>query len=143
MKTEAFGCPNCWPSSANSAWDAYLSLSTEVELVDDVHFMVKIRSCAECRQRFVAVFTETIDWIDGEDPQFWTVLPITKEETATLSQSKSTITSVLKSLAPQRRSFRAQSSIMDMSGNSSKSWLKTAAAGRLGCSCRRIVPNRR
>ena len=75
-------------------------------LVDESHFTVIIRSCAKCRQRFVSVFTETIDWADGEDPQFWTVLPITEQEVATLSQAGSVITSVLNMLAPQRRSLR-------------------------------------
>jgi hypothetical protein len=37
-------------------------------------------ACAHCRQRFLSVFTETIDWADGEDPQYWTLMPVTDEE---------------------------------------------------------------
>ena len=35
-----------------------------------------ILGCARCSQGFVSVFTKTIDWEDGDDPQFWTLLPI-------------------------------------------------------------------
>ena len=39
-----------------------------------------VLQCRRCDQRFLSVFTETIDWQDGEDPQQWAVLPITNEE---------------------------------------------------------------
>lgn len=106
MDTEAFGCANCWPASANLAWAAFRSLSIDARLVDESHFTVVIRSCAQCRQRFVSVFTETVDWTGGEDSQYWIVLPITEQEVVTLAQAGSAITSVLDRLAPQRRSLR-------------------------------------
>lgn len=42
-------------------------------------------ACAHCRQRFLSVFCETIDWADGEDPQYWTLTPLTEEETEALA----------------------------------------------------------
>jgi hypothetical protein len=71
-----FGCAECWSDVADQAWGKLTSLSIEKELVDESHFMVKIRCCPACSQRFVTVFTEVIDWYDGEDDQSWTVLPI-------------------------------------------------------------------
>lgn len=105
MNTETFGCAHCWPTSADSAWDALDLLSIDARLVDESHFIVLIRSCTKCRQRFVSVFTETIYFIDGEDPQYYTILPITEQEVSTLSQAGSAITSILNSLAPKRRAL--------------------------------------
>lgn len=75
-----FGCSSCWPKAADEAWHAAKHLKTEIELVDESHFMIKIRSCNQCSQQFVSVFTETVDWTDGEDLQYWTVMPITTAE---------------------------------------------------------------
>ena len=49
-------------------------------------------ACAYCRQRFLSVFTETIDWVDGEDPQYWTLMPVTEGETEALVARGSEIT---------------------------------------------------
>ena len=102
---EEFGCAACWPAAADKAWEAVLSLAIDAELVDESHFAVIIRSCPECRQRFVFVFTETVDWVDSEDPQFWTVLPVTEQEVEGLSRAGTDITSALNALAPRRQSL--------------------------------------
>ena len=104
---ERFGCDKCWPDSADQAWDALRTLAIEKELVDESHFMVKIRCCPTCSQRFVSVFTELIDWSDGEDPQSWTVLPISQTEARELGTSQS-ITTKLNALTPDRRSLRRE-----------------------------------
>ncbi|MGE5838866.1 MAG: hypothetical protein ACM34H_02955, partial [Deltaproteobacteria bacterium] len=77
VNIEAFGCESCWPASPESAWKARLSQSIDARLIDESHFAVMISSCPKCRQRFVTVFTEMVDWADGEDPQFTTVIPVT------------------------------------------------------------------
>jgi hypothetical protein len=38
-----------------------------------------------CGQAFATVFTERIDWVGGEDPQTWLVLPLTSDEVDTLA----------------------------------------------------------
>ncbi len=88
MKTTSnnFGCSTCWPKEADQAWRAFTSMETEVELVNESHFMMTIRSCKKCSQQFLTLFTETIDWEKGEDPQYWTVMPITRTEAYQLSQ---------------------------------------------------------
>ncbi len=109
MNTETFGCHRCWPPWASAAWEAFLALSVEAELVDESHFAVAIRACAGCGQRFVIVFTELIDWVDGEDPQDWTVLPVTIAEAATLIEAGgAAIAPALAALAPRRRSLRRE-----------------------------------
>lgn len=100
-----FGCSVCWPSSADTAWEAHKTLKTDLALVDESHFKIKIRSCKECTQEFLWVFTETIDWKDGEDPQYWTVVPLTTEEAERLSSEGSDFEAALVALPDARRSL--------------------------------------
>jgi hypothetical protein len=104
---EGFGCERCWPSSADTAWEARRALAREAELIDESHFHVMVLACSSCAQHFVSVFTETIDWADGEDPQYWTLLPITDAEAAELVQRGGSVTEAqLNALAPERRCLR-------------------------------------
>ena len=103
--SEAFGCKICFPADADNSWKAVNLLRIDAELIDESHFMVKLRSCPSCKQHFVTVFTETIDWADGEDPQFWSVLPITPAESKQLLEAGSGVVPQLHSLAPTRRSL--------------------------------------
>ena len=38
------------------------------------------RRCPACGDRCVSIFTETIDWQNGDDPQHWDLMPLTWEE---------------------------------------------------------------
>jgi hypothetical protein len=72
------GCRACIPEEPASA--TALGLEEEARLVDESHFTVKIRSCRKCGQKFLWVFDEQIDHVSGNDPQCWSVLPISPEE---------------------------------------------------------------
>jgi hypothetical protein len=101
---ENFGCERCWPSTADAAWEARGDLTREQDLINEPHFHVNILSCARCTQRFVSVFTEWIDWEGGDDPQYWTLLPITETEAADLIRRHSSLTkSSLNALGRGRR----------------------------------------
>jgi hypothetical protein len=89
---ERVGCGRCWPASADAAWDFRQALVCEGELIDESHFHVMIFVCPYCSQPFVSIFTETVDWADGEDPQYWCVLPITRAEAADLWQRRRSVT---------------------------------------------------
>ena len=103
-QAEHFGCDQCWPESAEAAWHARSGLTQIQELIDESHFHVTILACAECDQRFVSVFTETIDWTDGEDPQCWMLVPVTEAESRSLMQHRGTLTEPdLNSLGAGRR----------------------------------------
>ncbi len=56
------------------------------ELIDESHFIAAILACPRCGQQYVSIFTEMIDWEDGNDPQHWTLLPITEAEAKGLIQ---------------------------------------------------------
>ena len=100
------GCESCWPSSADAAWEARRALMYKADLIDESHFHVMILACPTCSQHFLSVFTEQVDWTDGEDPQYWAVLPITPEESASLLARSGTLTeAALSSIGPGRRSL--------------------------------------
>jgi hypothetical protein len=104
---ENFGCEHCWPPDADAAWQARNALHTEHELVDESHFHVMIQACRHCSQRFVSIFTETVDWVDGDDPQYWTLLPVTAAEVAKLVQQGDSVTETeLSALGAGRRLLR-------------------------------------
>ena len=102
-----FGCDRCWPTAADAAWAARGALTQVAELIDESHFHVMLLACPGCTQRFVSVFTETIDWEDGDDPQSWTLLPITGTEAAELVQQRESLPeTMLHALGPGRRALR-------------------------------------
>jgi hypothetical protein len=62
--------------------------------------------CAQCGQSFVSVFTESIDWEGGDDPQYWTLLPVTPEEASDLCRQGDAVSeAALSALGPGRRSL--------------------------------------
>jgi hypothetical protein len=104
---DPFGCADCWPASADEAWDARQRLEHEQHLIRESHYAVSLWACPRCAQRFLSVFTETIDWDDGEDPQYWTAMPLTADEARELArQGDSLSEATLNELAPQRRSLQ-------------------------------------
>ncbi len=88
-KKERFGCDRCWPSAADAAWAARNGLTFEGKLVDDSHYGLSIRSCPVCHQRFMTIFQEVVDWVGGDDAQYWKTCPITAEEADKLIARKS------------------------------------------------------
>lgn len=83
------------------------TLTCEADLIAESHFHVLIRACPRCSQKFVSVFTETIDWEDGEDPQYWTLLPLTTTEAADLVQQGSSLSeATLNALGRGRKCLR-------------------------------------
>jgi hypothetical protein len=104
---ESFGCGSCWPPGADAAWKERATLTQTAELIDESHFHVMVLVCPRCTQSFLSVFTETVDWEDGDDPQFWTLMPITSAEVADLIGRGGSLTEAdLRSLGPGRRCLR-------------------------------------
>jgi hypothetical protein len=86
--------------------EAKKTLTGEGDLIEESHFSVRIRVCPACKQRFLSVFTETIDWDDGDDPQYLTVLPLTAAEAAELILQASDLTeATLDALGTGRKSL--------------------------------------
>ncbi len=101
---EDFGCRRCWPSSADAAWEARSALTHVADVIDESHFHVMILACSDCAQRFLSIFTETVDWMGGDDAQSWKLLPITATEAADLVQQRDALTEArLNALGAGRR----------------------------------------
>lgn len=103
---QTFGCEHCWPTSPDAAWDDRRARRGEADLIDESHFHLMLLVCVHCGQKFVSAFSETVDWVDGDDSQYWCVLPLTAPETAQLKARGGALSeSELFTLAPKRRSL--------------------------------------
>jgi hypothetical protein len=49
---------------------------------EDSHFSRRLIKCKQCNQLYLKEFYEEIDWIDGEDPQYLTYIPVESQEEA-------------------------------------------------------------
>jgi hypothetical protein len=100
------GCSACWPEDAQAAWDADKKLVPVSVLLDESHFRVTLRACGACGQRFVCVFTETVDWVDSEDPQAWTRAPVSLEEAVALVGPAESLEARLRAAGAGRKTLR-------------------------------------
>jgi len=77
-------CEKCAPDDpvAAYAW----SLDVRTVLVDDSHFIVSVRTCPACRQVYVRVFAEFVDFANGEDAQHIDQFAVTEAEAAALER---------------------------------------------------------
>jgi hypothetical protein len=97
------GCDACDGQSADRAWEAIRDTPIGVELIDESHYGVQLRQHA-CGQRFVVIFTERIDWVNGDDPQELRAVPISEDEFRTLAaQGDQVSTAALEALGAERR----------------------------------------
>jgi hypothetical protein len=80
----AFGCQACFQGDAETTWKAMRNFPVVERLIGESHFSVTVLACPECGQRCIRIFTETVDWADGQDPQYWSVVPLTVQESEEL-----------------------------------------------------------
>ena len=106
MAVTDFGCSECRPSDAAAAWEAIIKIPINSRVIDESHFIVSIRECASCDQNYLQITTETIDWEDGEDPVYRTVIPITDAEKHNLLDSNPVYEADLESIGTDRRSLK-------------------------------------
>lgn len=100
------GCIECLPDGADEAWEAFGKSEIDARLIDDNHFIVLLRSCVSRGQRFLSVFTETIDWEHGEDPCCRTILPLTEQEALMLKTAdREVVESLMYGLESNRQSL--------------------------------------
>jgi hypothetical protein len=101
-----YGCKRCWSSGASEAWDAVTRVPIEAYLIDESHYIVSIRACPSCSQRYLQLTTERVDLEDGEDPIFRTIVPIDEEESARLRAVTPPGTDIIESVGIGRRSLK-------------------------------------
>lgn len=103
---DQFGCEECWSLDASKAWETVMKVSIEEYLINESHYIVSIRRCPSCSQRYLQITTETIDWKDGKDPIFRTIIPIDEDEHSRLTTNSPPDTNVLESVGQGRRSLK-------------------------------------
>ena len=100
----AFGCGRCFQTTEPAAWEARRHFIELARLIDESHFIVRILACPHCGQRCISLFTELIDWSQGDDAQHWSVMPITVEESEILAgQGENVDLRFVEALGPERR----------------------------------------
>jgi hypothetical protein len=101
-----YGCEECWSSEASQAWRAVTSIPIEAYLIDESHYIVSIRVCPSCSQHYLQVSTETVDWKDGEDPIYRTIIPIDDAERTELTSSKRLDANTIEGVGVGRQSLK-------------------------------------
>jgi hypothetical protein len=101
-----YGCEECWSSEAAEAWRAVRSIPIQAHLIDESHYIVSIRVCPSCSQHYLQVTTETVDWKDGEDPIYRTIIPIDDAERTELTSSKRLDANVIEGVGVGRQSLK-------------------------------------
>ncbi len=76
-----FGCASCYGEDPVAVLEYTRGgLTITQRLISDSHYGVSVRQCANCGQRFIAIFTEFVDWSGGDDAQYFDIVPVTPEE---------------------------------------------------------------
>jgi hypothetical protein len=101
-----YGCKQCWSSEASEAWTAVTCVPIQAHLIEESHYIVSIRLCPSCSQHYLQVTTETVDWKDGEDPIYRTIIPIDDAERSELTSSKRLDTNVIERIGVGRQSLK-------------------------------------
>ncbi|MER7583955.1 hypothetical protein [Kitasatospora sp. NPDC097691] len=81
-----FGCAKCYGGDAQAVWRGQREgFEHETDVVDGSRFAVDVRRCRGCSQQFVWIFTESVDWMGGDDSRHVTVMPLTAAEATGLA----------------------------------------------------------
>ena len=97
------GCAACDGDDASTAWEEIRTARQLAALVEESHYSVRLKQHG-CGQRFVVIFTERIDWVDGNDPHDFRAVPITEaEHDALAAQGDRVAVSAIEALGSARR----------------------------------------
>ena len=100
------GCKGCWSADAKAAWEVIKTVPIQERLIDESHYIVLVRGCPACGQHYLQVTTETIDWDDGEDPIYGTVVPVDEAARHRLTTADPLGTDVIEGVGVGRRSLK-------------------------------------
>lgn len=88
------GCKHCWHSAdAKAAWKAVTSAEITTRPFDDHGFIVNLRQCAHCGQRYLQISRE-FESPDYEESTFRTVTPISEAEHSQLTAGTPSVAQV-------------------------------------------------
>jgi hypothetical protein len=97
------GCSRCFQGDASAVWAAR-PFEHVATLVDDVHFIIHLMRCSACRQPCIKIFSEEVDFANGDDAQTWIVIPLTADESENLrTQGEAVSIKEIETLSTGRR----------------------------------------
>lgn len=114
----AGGTCTCLGADATAASEFLRKARQVEELVDESHLGVSLIQCAGCRQIFLRIFTELIDWSAGDDSQAWVSVPIDAREAEQLRANRDWAAFV--GAVPADRRFLAR--VLPRGGGGGSSW---------------------
>lgn len=100
------GCKACWSADVDAAWEVIKTVPVHERLIDESHYMVLLRHCQACGQHYLQVTTETVDFYDGEDPIYRTVVPIDEAERQRLLAAAPLRTDVIERIGVDRQALK-------------------------------------
>ena len=77
-------CPRCLGADPQEYLKDLVNFVNGKELIFESHYGVSVCCCPDCDQHWIIIWTERIDWEDGNDDQDTSIVPLTKEEAETL-----------------------------------------------------------
>jgi hypothetical protein len=86
VMTTEFGCARCYGDDPQAVFDYQRGngFTGHQPIITKSHFIVSLIHCGQCSQQFVSIFTESIDWAHGQDPQYTDLVPVTPAEAETI-----------------------------------------------------------
>ena len=95
----------CGGDDSLAAMEAIRKTEHIATLVDESHFGVSILRCVQCRQHFLSLFCERVDWADSDDPQTTVAVPISEDEVQRLKTANVAAdeNAILEIVANERR----------------------------------------
>ena len=95
-------CDRCIPDDAETAWRTRGDLTATATVCREPHFAVALVACSACGQSFASVFSERIDWRDGNDPQSTLLIPVSAVEARAVESAGDDVERVLHRLGARR-----------------------------------------
>lgn len=95
----------CLGDDSLAAKEAIRKAEHIATLVDESHFGASILRCVQCRQHFLSLFCERVDWADSDDPQTTVAVPISEDEVQRLKTASVAAdeNAILEIVAHERR----------------------------------------
>ncbi len=78
----------CLGDDPTTARQALKEATTTDRITDESHFIVSLLRCERCWQPFLKIFSELIDWTNGDDAQAWLYVPLYAAEVDKLRAAK-------------------------------------------------------
>jgi hypothetical protein len=92
----------CFGADMELMRNSWKNLAVLRRIVDESHFIVNLRRCGGCGQRFVSVFCESTNWANGDDLHDDLLVPVSEAEAEALVAAEHGVEAAVRRLSPRR-----------------------------------------